>query len=99
MGGTTVKRVTPGKDIVTPMAEEFRAELLELVEDGVKALTVDLDGVGVVDSVGLGVLIAAHNSLQKDDGIFTIINASEDIYNLFKVMCLDQHFEIYPNVA
>ena len=99
MGGTTVKRVTPGKDIVTPMAEEFRAELLELVEDGVKALTVDLDGVGVVDSVGLGVLIAAHNSLQKDDGVFTIKNASEDIYKLFKVMRLDQHFEIYPNVA
>ena len=94
MGGTTVKTVTPGKDIDTSMAEEFSAELLAFVEDGVKELTVDLDGVEVLDSVGLGVLIAAHNSLQKDDGVFTVINASEDIYKLFKVMRLDQHFEI-----
>ena len=94
MSGTAAKTVTPGMDIVASMAEEFRAELLKSVEEGVKELTADLDGVGVVDSVGLGVLISAHNSLQKNDGVFTVINASEDIYKLFKVMRLDRHFEV-----
>ncbi len=94
MSGTAAKTVTPGMDIVASMAEEFRAELLKSVEGGVKELTADLDGVGMVDSVGLGVLIAAHNSLQKNDGVFTVINASEDIYKLFKVMRLDRHFEV-----
>ena len=94
MSGTAAKTVTPGIDIVASMAEEFRAELLKSVEEGVKELTADLDGVGVVDSVGLGVLIATHNSLQKNDGVFTVINASEDIYKLFKVMRLDRHFEV-----
>ena len=94
MSGTAVKTVTPGIDIVASMAEEFRAELLKSVDEGVKELTADLDGVGVVDSVGLGVLISAHNSLQKNDGVFTVINASEDIYKLFKVMRLDRHFEV-----
>ena len=94
MNGTAAKTVTPGMDIVASMAEEFRAELLKFVEEGVKELTADLDGVGMVDSVGMGVLIAAHNSLQKNDGVFTVINASEDIYKLFKVMRLDRHFEV-----
>ncbi|WDN88149.1 anti-sigma B factor antagonist [Desulfosarcina sp. BuS5] len=94
MGGTAAKTVTPGMDIVASMAEEFRAELLKSVEGGVKELTADLDGVRMVDSVGLGVLIAAHNSLQKNDGVFIVINASEDIYKLFKVMRLDRHFEV-----
>jgi anti-anti-sigma factor len=94
MSGTAAKTVTPGMDIVASMAEEFKAELLKSVKEGVKELTADLAGVGMVDSVGLGVLIAAHNSLQKNDGVFTVINASEDIYKLFKVMRLDRHFEV-----
>ena len=94
MSGTSAKTVTPGMDIMSSMAEEFRTELLKSVKEGVKKLTVDLDGVGMVDSVGLGVLIAAHNSLQKNDGVFTVINASEDVYKLFKVMRLDRHFEV-----
>ena len=60
MSGTAAKTVTPGMDIVASMAEEFRAELLKSVEGGVKELTADLDDVGVVDSVGLGVLIATQ---------------------------------------
>jgi anti-anti-sigma factor len=94
MSGTAAKTVTPGIDIVASMAEEFRTELLKSVEGGVKELTADLDGVGMGDSGGLGVLIAAHNSLQKNGGVFTVINASEDIYKMFKVMRLDRHFEI-----
>ena len=88
------KTVTPGKDIVASMAENFRFELLKFIEEGVKELTVDINGVGLIDSVGLGVLIAAHNSLQKNGGVFNVINASEDIYKLFKVMRLDRHFEV-----
>ena len=89
-----MKKELPGRDIVASMMEEFRAEILKYVEEGVRKLTVDINGVGVIDSVGLGVLIGAHNSLQKKDGIFDVINASEDIYKLFKVMRLDQHFEV-----
>jgi len=94
MGETTGKTVKPGKDIVTSMAENFKGELLNFIKEGVKELTVDINGVGMIDSVGLGVLIAAHNSLKKNGGIFNVINASEDIYKLFKVMRLDRHFEV-----
>ena len=57
-------------------------------------MTVDINDVGMIDSVGLGVLIATHNSLQKNDGVLNVINASENIYKLFKVMRLDRHFKV-----
>jgi len=97
MSTAAAKIVKPGKDIVASMAPEFKTELLKFIEGGVKELTVDLDNVGMVDSVGLGVLIAAHNSLHKTDGTFSVVNASEDIYKLFQVMRLDRHFTV--NIA
>ncbi len=97
MSTAAAQTVKPGKDIVASTAPELKTELLKFIEGGVKELTVDLDNVGMVDSVGLGVLIAAHNSLHKTDGTFSVVNASEDIYKLFQVMRLDRHFTV--NIA
>ena len=66
------------------------------MEEGVKKLVVDLNGVEMVDSVGIGVLVAAHNSISKNGGHMSLSNVSQDIYNLFKTMRLDQHFEVIP---
>ena len=90
------KTIRPGKEIVASMAEEFREKLFKIVKQGIKDITIDLKGVGMVDSVGLGVLIATHNSLEDNGGVLRIKNVSDDIYSLFKTMRLDQHFEITP---
>lgn len=90
------KVIKPGRDIVASMAADFRQDLLKEVESGVKRLVVDLNDVEMVDSVGIGVLVAAHNSLSKNGGQMAVSNVSQDIFNLFKVMRLDQHFEVIP---
>lgn len=86
--------VTVAGDIVASMAREFRHELKSLVEEGTKDLVIDMTKVEMVDSVGLGVLIATHNSLAKTGGALKITNVSSDIRNLFKTMRLDQHLVI-----
>ena len=90
----TKKTVKPGKDIVASMAEDFRKKLLNLVKQGIQDLTVDLSGVEMVDSVGLGVLIATYNSLEDVGGSLKVKNVSADIFNIIKIMRLDQHFEV-----
>jgi anti-anti-sigma factor len=90
----TKKTVKPGKDIIASMAEDFKEKLLKLVEQGIKNLTIDFKGVNMVDSVGIGILIATHNSLDNVGGKLTIKNVSDDICNLFMTMRLDQHFEV-----
>ncbi len=90
-GSTVIK---PGQDVVASMARELREELKGLVAEGVQDMTMDLQGVEMVDSIGIGLLIAAHNSLAKSGGKLKVTNASPDIFKLLKTMRLDQHFEI-----
>jgi anti-sigma B factor antagonist len=88
--------VKPGKDIVASTAVDFRQDLTNAVGSKVQKLVVDLNGVEIVDSVGIGVLAAAYNSLKKTGGCMAVSNVSSDIYHLFKVLRLDQHFEMTP---
>lgn len=91
--------VQPGADIVASMADDFKRNLLQVVEKGIPELIIDFTGVDIVDSVGLGVVIATHNSLSNRGGKLKIINVSDDIYQLFKTMRLDQHFHVQQTAA
>ncbi|MDY6823862.1 MAG: STAS domain-containing protein [Thermodesulfobacteriota bacterium] len=89
--GMTVK---PKGNLVASMADEFRGELQSLVKEQPGQIVIDMKGVEMVDSVGIGVMIAVHNSLSKSEGILKIVNADKNIYNLFKTMRLDRHFAV-----
>lgn len=86
--------VRPGKDIVASMAGELKADLLSIVQDAQSMVTIDLGGVEMVDSIGIGVIIATHNSLQKNGKSLRIINTSKEIFDLFSAMRLDKHFPV-----
>jgi anti-anti-sigma factor len=86
--------VRPGPDLVASMAGEFKSELKALLDEGIKDLVIDLAGVEMVDSVGLGVLIATHNSLRQAGGQLTVANPSPDIQSLFRTTRLDKHFKV-----
>ena len=87
--------VTPNKDIVAATAKAFREGLLALIDEGDTNIVIDLTGVEMIDSVGLGVFIASHNTLSKADGKLTVINASTNVFKLFRTMGLFRHFDIY----
>jgi anti-sigma B factor antagonist len=86
--------VFPGRDIVSSAADGVKAELRLLVEQAPEELVIDLSGVEMVDSMGIGVLIATFNSLTKAGGVLKIINASEYVYEIFVTMRLTYHFSI-----
>jgi len=98
MAGTkrnvTKKTIKPKKDIVASIAESMKKDLLKLIKQGIKELTIDFAVIETIDSVGLGVLIATHNSLESAGGKLKIKNVSNNIYKIFKTMRLDQHFEV-----
>lgn len=86
--------IKPGRDLVASMVPEFKKELRSLMQEEPVEIAVDLRGVEMIDSVGLGVLIATHNSLNKIGGKLIVMNASENVYGLFKTMRLDKHFGV-----
>ncbi len=84
----------PGADVVAESQSTLRSDMRDLVASGVKNLTVDLADVRMIDSSGLGLLIAAHNSLRKSGGQLSLIHATHDLLELFRTMRMDQHFSI-----
>ena len=82
----------PGRDIVVATVDAMKAELKGLIADSTGTLTVDLSGVEMIDSKGLGLLIAASNSLGASGRKLRIVGAIGDIVELFRIMRLDRHF-------
>ncbi|OGV37250.1 MAG: hypothetical protein A2020_14400 [Lentisphaerae bacterium GWF2_45_14] len=89
-----VVSITPEKDIVAGEVQNFRQELLSLINEKFEKIEVDIDKVEMIDSSGIGVFIATQNSLKKINGTLTVINVSADILKMFKIMRLDKHFEV-----
>ncbi len=88
--------IKPSQDVVASMVKGLREELLGLVKGGTRELVIDLSDVEMVDSMGLGTIISTYNSLSKVGGNLKVTNVSKDVYDLFKAMRLDTHFEVTP---
>jgi len=85
--------VKPDEDIVASVVESLRQELQQAVQE-TSRVALDLEKVEMVDSMGLGLLIATHNSLSESGSALEVRNVNNDILNLFKTMRLDHHFRI-----
>jgi anti-anti-sigma factor len=90
-GGATIR---PMINIVSSSIPAMRTEIKTLIDEGIKDIVIDLVTVEIVDSMGIGLLISAHNSLTKMGGKMAVINASKDVLSLLKAMRLDQRFSI-----
>ena len=86
--------IKPGTDVVASMAEKFKGELLSAINSSKGEIVIDLQGVEMVDSVGIGVIIASHNSLSQNGRTLKVINVTKDIYGLFATMRLNRRFTV-----
>jgi len=86
--------INPDQDVVTPMIKDFQRELQEIVAEKPAELVIDLDGVGLVDSTGLGLFIAAYNSLKQNQGKVTIVNAKGNVLDVLMMTHLNRIFNI-----
>lgn len=75
-------------------APDLRERFKSFIQEGVRELVLDFAQVQSIDSVGIGLLAAAHNTLAKSGGRLSVVNASRNVYQLLTLMRLDKHFAI-----
>lgn len=75
---------------VPNLRETFRTT----IQQGARRIVLDFSRVKHLDSMGIGLLVATHNSLAKLGGALTLIGVNEDIRQLLTLMRLDKHFSI-----
>lgn len=84
----------PEGDITASSAPLIRVDLKNLIAEGVRDLVIDMTNTRVIDSTGIGLLVATHNSLARLNGKLAIKNVSQDLFELLKAFRLDKHFSV-----
>jgi len=88
------KTIKPGKNITTPMVQGMKKQILSLMDQGIEEITIDFNGVEDIDSNGLGLLIAAHNSLRGINGKLKMKNVSGRMNKFMQTTHLDKYFDL-----
>ena len=82
------------------VAGQFRAALLNVIEQGHRSLVVDMRDVTFIDSSGLGALVSALKRLraQEREGDIRLANVQEPVVELLEIIRLQRVFSSYPSV-
>ena len=97
LGRWQVVRVDGDLDSVT--VPGVRQLFTSLIARGYNRLLVDLDGIGFVDSSGIGVLIGAQRRLQGVGGELRVVASNQGIAALLRVTGLSAAIAVYHAMA
>ena len=81
-------QVTLAGDLTASIIPELQVALKDLVQQGAEEIVFDLGKTAMLDSSGIGLLIAASNSLARRNGKVRVLNVSADILQLLQSMRL-----------
>jgi anti-sigma B factor antagonist len=85
--------------LIASEVQNLKSALRRLIDAGVLSLTLDCTQLAIMDSTGIGCLVAAYNSLDKVDGKLYMVQVSSDMYDLLCSMRLDRRIKITPLLA
>ncbi|RAI86943.1 STAS domain-containing protein [Algoriphagus yeomjeoni] len=71
--------------------------ITKVVVDGSNSILVDGAGLEYISSAGLGVFMSYLEDFQEKEIDLKIYSLSERVYEVFKILGLDQLMSIYPN--
>ncbi len=78
-------------------APQLKEAIIELIESGCPRILVDLEGVGFIDSSGLGVLVGGLRRAKERDGAIRLVCTREHVLKIFRITGLDKVFAIFPD--
>ncbi|SFU03125.1 anti-sigma B factor antagonist [Algoriphagus locisalis] len=71
--------------------------ITKMVADGSNSILVDGSGLEYISSAGLGVFMSYLEDFQEKEIELKIYSLSDRVYEVFKILGLDQLMSIYPN--
>ena len=93
------KVLTLEGEIDLHLSPELAASLRAIVAKKPTRVVVDLAQVTYLDSSGLAVLVRGMQDTHEYGGEFSLAAMQENLRPIFEIACLDQVFQIFPDVA
>jgi len=81
-------------DLTAIVVPDLQADLKEMLSKGARELEFDLSSTAMLDSSGMGLLIAAANSLAPQGGAIRVTNVAPDIFRLLQSMRLTARLNV-----
>ena len=89
-GATTTLRISGELDALS--APELRPLLDELVETNRRDVTVDLSGLRLIDSSGVGALVSLYKRIRANSGAVRFVGVTAQPLVIFQLLRLDSVF-------
>jgi anti-sigma B factor antagonist len=77
----------------------FRDRVRQLLAAGAKNLAINMAGVPITDSSGIGAMMYAYTSVKKVGGKCKFFAPSKQVRQVLKMVLLDTVFEVYEDEA
>ena len=97
--GAAVVITFPQQVLGGPLAVELAGIVRDHASHGHAAVVLDLSGVEVMNSSGLGMLVSTLTSLRKQNVRLCLAAVPEKVSSLLAMTQLAQIFEIFPTVS
>jgi len=76
---------------------KLREAVNALLDEGRKAVILNLHGVSYMDSAGIGELVACYKRVREKSGVMKLVNPAGRVMDLLALTKLDEYFETYQS--
>ena len=80
-------------------ADEFRAKILQIIEDGTHNIVLDCEGLDYISSAGLRVLLEATKKVKQNQGKIVLCSLQPYIQEIFEVSMFDAFLPLTPGLG
>ena len=87
-----------GKLMGGPFMQEMNETLHKLIDEGKKNIVVNMSGVSLVTSSGIGIMISAYTTMKNAGGSIKFCQFSDKVHGVLSITNLDSVFDYFETV-
>jgi anti-sigma B factor antagonist len=88
-----------GRIVLGNNSRDVELKLAEILRDKAKKIIFDLEGVTMLDSTGVGILVVCQGKITREGGELRVAGATGIVEEVLKVTSVDKLFRLYSTVT
>lgn len=99
--GAALQIELSGSSLNYDVSEGLRGRLKDVVgdhlEEGHRTFILEMEGITLIDSCGIGMLISVHHQVVAAGGVLAITGSGQAVSKMLRLMQLDRFLQLYPD--
>ena len=87
-----------GRIILGNNSRDVELKLGELLREQARKIIFDMQGITMLDSTGIGILVVCHGKINKEGGALRVAGATGSVEETMRITSVDKILRLYPSV-